>query len=354
MNGEIMQIKRNGYTISVSEPTLYVDNKSRFRSGHMTHAMVELPNGKIVNFNANSSALRFNGHSTYGWVEYRISNDGGKTYSPIRDLPYAKKAFEDGMEMISVEKAVACDDGTIVAICLRNAPMSVCQPWNTPTVIYSKDEGETWSEPYELCTYRGRVYDAVYEKGVIYALEFCNDGEGNFCGHRPEHLYRLFVSKNNGESFEELCVVPLPTEGRSYAAMLFDKTGRLHIYAYNVNDEYNGDYIYSDDFGKTWSVAETCRFAKGIRNPQCALVDGVYVLHARGGDMTGFVLYTSLDGKTWDEGVYLQDKRCLGYYSNNVLTKDEKGKNTLMIQYSDPYELDRVNVMHQWLKIENE
>lgn len=346
-----MKIQKEECTVYLSEPTVYVDNQARGRSGHMTHAMAVLPNGTLINFNANSSALRFNGHSTYGWVEYRTSKDG-EHFSPVQTLPYAKQAFEDGMEMISVEKAVACDDGTVVAVCLRNAPMSVCQPWNTPTVIRSSDDGKTWTQPYELCSYRGRVYDVVYHDGVIYALEFCNAGEGDFCGHQPDHLYRLFISRDNGASFEELCVVPLPTMGRSYATMLFDEKGRLHVYAYNVKDEYNVDYITSDDCGKTWNTPKQCYLAKGIRNPQSALVDGVYVLHGRGGEMTGFVLYLSQDGIHWDEGVYLQNKRSLCYYSNNATMQDRTGKNRLLIQYSDSYELDRVNVMHQWLWIE--
>lgn len=57
--------------------------------------------------------------------------------------------------------------------------------------ISSKDKGKTWSEPQLLCPYEGRIYDAVYRNGVIYALEFCNK---NFIGTDAEHVYRLFVS----------------------------------------------------------------------------------------------------------------------------------------------------------------
>jgi hypothetical protein len=38
------------------------------------------------------------------------------------------------------------------------------------------------------------------------------------------------------------------------------------------------------------------------------------------------------------------------YYSNNINLKDEKG-NFLLIQYSDSYDGNRVNVMHQKLRI---
>ena len=69
------EIKRKNYTVRLSDPILYVDNESRKRSGHMTHAMVEYAPGKVIDFNANCSAVRHNGHSTYGWVEYRLSED---------------------------------------------------------------------------------------------------------------------------------------------------------------------------------------------------------------------------------------------------------------------------------------
>ena len=79
-----MKIKRHGYTVSLSDPILYVDNESRGRSGHMSHALAEYAPGKIMDFNSNCSAKRFEGHSTFGFIEYRTSEDGGETYSAIQ------------------------------------------------------------------------------------------------------------------------------------------------------------------------------------------------------------------------------------------------------------------------------
>ena len=70
-----MEIKRNGYTVRLSDPILYVDNESRNRSGHMSHAMAEFAPGKIIDFNSNCSAAIYQGHSTFGFLEYRISED---------------------------------------------------------------------------------------------------------------------------------------------------------------------------------------------------------------------------------------------------------------------------------------
>ena len=73
------QIKRNNYTIELEDAELYVDNEARKRSGHMSHAMAEFAPGCFIDFNANYSANRVFGHMPYGWVEYRISKDSGKT-----------------------------------------------------------------------------------------------------------------------------------------------------------------------------------------------------------------------------------------------------------------------------------
>lgn len=220
-------------------------------------------------------------------------------------------------------------------------------------VVISKDGGKSWSDAKELCSYKGRVYDACYYNGVIYALEFCNDGTGHLCGEKEEHVYRIFKRYDNGETFEELCVVPMDSMGRGYGAMLFDDMGRLHVFAYNLNDEKNLDHIISNDLGKTWENPDVCYLDKGIRNPQIALMDGVYLLHGRAEKESGFVLYTSTDCENWDEGTYIGNIKGSCYYSNNIVMKDKDGSNRLLIQYSECYNKGNcVNVFHRWLKID--
>ena len=351
-----MKIIRNGFTVELSEPTLYVDNQSRGRSGHMTHAIVEFEPGKLIDFNSNCSAKIYNGHSTFGFVEYRLSDDGGESFSDIHELPYSKQALYDGEYVISVEKAVGTDSGDIVAICLRNDAHHLCQPWDTPMVVISSDGGKSWSEPYEMCPIKGRVYDACYYDGVIYVLEFCNDGTGNFCGWNDEHVYRIYTSRDNGRSFEELCVVPIPTDGRGYGAMLFEPNGRLHVYAYNIKDESKIDHIVSDNKGKSWHSATQCEVKNGLRNPQIAYIDGVFIAHGRSADIQHFVFYVSEDGQNWDEGTFLRgvpyQTGC--YYSNNIVLKGENGKERMLVQFSESYETDCVNVWHLWLTINRE
>jgi len=349
----ITKIERENYTVEFETPTVYIDNKSRKRSGHMTHAMAEFAPNCFIDFNSNCSAVRLGGHFPYGWVEYKISKDGGKTYSEFYDLEYSKQCFLDGIHTISVEKAVALDNGRIVAFCLRNSALEqgFCEPWDTPTVITSDDGGETWSEPREICEYQGRPYDARYYKGSIYLMHFCNK---HFLGTEEEHKYRIFKSDDNGETFYELCVIPFDTKGRGYGSILFDEKGVLHAYAYNSNAETEMDHAVSYDCGETWELLKPCFVAKKIRNPQTALIDGVYVLHGRAGHTGGFVLYTSEDATNWDEGAFIDDfVICSTYYSNNLNLRDEEG-NFLLIQYSALYDglgYAAVNVMHTKLRI---
>ena len=348
------EITHPDHRVILENPTVYVDNEKRGRSGHMSHAMAQFAPGCFIDFNSNCSANRHGGHFPYGWVEYRISRDCGKTYSDVKTLDYSMDCFLDGVHYISVEKAVACDDGTIVAICLRNDATHTycCEPWSTPTVILSHDEGETWSDPYEMCPHAGRPYDACYHNGAIYVLHYCNE---HFLGTDPSHVYRIYKSEDCGKSFRELSVIPFDTLRRGYGSILFDDKGDLHAYAYNEGDECNMDHAVSHDGGKSWEVLAPCFLEKGIRNPQTALVDGVYILNGRAKEVLGFVLYTSKDGNVWDEGIFVEYAPGAGaYYSNNLNLCDENG-NFLLIQYSSCYDgKAKVNVMHMNLRVQKD
>ena len=351
-----IEIKRQNYTVKIREPKITVDNEKRGRSGHMSHALAEFAPGKIIAFNANCSAVIHEGHGTFGWLEYRISEDGGETFSESCDFPYSKKHFLDGTHTVSVEKAVVCDNGRIVTFCLLNDIHALCEPWaEPPVVVTSDDQGKTWSDEKKVFPHCGRIYDALYRDGIIYVVQFCNDATVSFLGNKEEHVYRIYKSCDNGESFEELSVVPADTMGRSYASLIFDLNNKLHMYTYNVNDEHNPDHYVSDDFGKSWTSAGTCRLAKGSRNIQTALIDGVFVLHCRGEEINRnkLALYTSEDGYTWDEGEFIdstEHNTC--FYSNNLLLEDNNGKKRLLIQYSHSYIRKCVNIKHTWLTIE--
>lgn len=348
-------IKGIVHDIHLSEPVVYVDNRARKRSGHMTHAMLEV-DGKLMDFNSNCSNIRCDGHSAFGFVEYRFSEDGGDTFGDINVLPFSWETMMGGRNTISVEKAVACDDGTIVAFCLRNTTKAevCCDPLDEPAWVRSLDGGKTWTEE-QYFPYKGRIYDALYKDGSVYMLQFCNDGSVDFCGNRPQHLYRLYKSDDNGATFYEQSVVGfLSTFGLGYGNMIFNKEGHLIVYAYNVNDEVNMSYAISSDNGATWYETGKSHVAKKIRNPQVGVLDDQFILHGRGGG-ADFVLYTSADGIHWDEGHYLNEVPAPGghYYSNNITLDNphKPGKKRMLVQYSEYYgDKSCVDVMHMWIE----
>ena len=350
-------------------PSIFVDNEKKRRSGHVGHGLAAFGPGKIIDFYPNYAYDRCEGHSAFGWMEYRISTNGGKSFGRAKKLPYSFETMLQGVHTISVEKAVSPREDVIVAICLVNSQYEpiCCEPWDNPTVIRSEDGGKTWSEPIQLSPYRGRVYDAIYHEGSIYAFEFCHDGSTTFLGHRPEHLYRLFKSDDEGKSFYEVSVIPFPdTKDRAYGALAISPENKLIAYAYNFANETHMDCAISDDMGKTWEWVGTSYVAKKIRNPQIGLLDGQYILHGRSGgwEDADFVLYTSADGIHWDEGTVLVEKKTACFYSNNVTVRDETGKERMLVQYSenifenlkptDKGWRSQVNVMHFWLESADE
>ena len=338
---------------------MFVDNQSRKRSGHMSHALVEYGKGCMLAFFSNSSAAIEHGHTGYGWIEYKRTIDGGETWSEPIVLDYSYQSFIDGCFNISVEKAVVTDDGTIVLLCLRNKKITRWEPYLEPVVLRSTDGGETWSEPIAFSDQRGRIMDALYKDGVIYALEFVNDAEIYWTGNLPEHIYRLYVSTDNGLHFTCRSILPFDTFHRSYGAMDWLPDGKLIVYNYNEEDEFHMDGLISGDLGNTWSSPFKSYCAKRIRNPQICHLNGVYFLHGRSGNNSpelpyNYVLYTSEDAIQWDEGTYLyvsgeNQWGNMAYYSNNLVTGRYGGKKRILIQASIPYFEGCVNVKHWWI-----
>ena len=148
---------------------VFADHEKNDRSGHLGHAMVECLDGSILAFYPNCSAYipeTFPGHNMYGWVEMRRSYDKGITWTEPEVLEYSYKTFLKGKNKVGCERAVVCDDGSIVLFCHRSIG-SLYEPYDIPTYIISYDNGKTWSEAVELSSYRGRIYDAVYKNGRI-------------------------------------------------------------------------------------------------------------------------------------------------------------------------------------------
>ena len=337
---------------------MFVDHEKNGRSGHLGHALVEYKKGCVMAFYSNCSGNRnkwFPGHNGFGWLEYRRSSDGGASWDEPKVFPYSWESFLNEPFTVSCEKAVSTREGEIVALCLRNENPNGWEPYLEPVVVKSIDGGESWSVAKTLCDKKGRVYDALVRDGKIYVLMLAND---DWLAKEPEHRYYIYRSDDHGESFVLHGELPGNTKGHAYGAMAIRDDGSLICYEYDINDEYNMVYHISEDMGKTWIESGKSYVKKRIRNPQVAKVKGGFILHGRAGCMSDelpmhFVLYTSADGISWDDGVYIcESSSGTAYYSNNLVLDGENGSQRVLIQSSVPYSKGRVNICHWFLDIE--
>lgn len=342
-----------------NEGILFVDHSKNNRSGHLGHALVEYAHNKILAFYPNCSDDN-HGHNGVGWMEFKRSVDGGKTWGSAQVLPYTKELFDSHMGRTAMaEKAVLTDKGDIIIfylICdISENPL--WQPYWTPLFSKSTDQGRTWSAPKPVCSTRGRVYDAKYQDGEIRALHFANDATAKWTGTTPQHVFELHVSSDGGETFSKRSTLPFNTEGRGYGTLGRLKNGDLIAFVYNIKDEKTLDYAISADGGKTWPKTGTSYFSRKIRNPQFNAFDGRFFMHGRSGaygeGAGNMILYTSEDGLTWDEGVYLRMKETgNGAYSNSIVVGSKKpgGPQRLLIQASHAYRESMTNVLHWWIE----
>ncbi len=296
-------------------------------------------------------------------MEYKRSEDGGRTWSEPALLAYSKRVYDAGAgRSVMCEKAVCTNAGDILLFCLECANIAkenFCwQPLSVPTVLRSSNGGSTWEDAKPMGDEPGRIWDVLYHQDIIYVLELFNDSSIAWYGNLTEHHYSLYVSEDHGCTFTRRSVLPFEIIQRGYGALAFLPDTGLIVYVYNQTDEKNLDYVISRDAGQTWDRPKTTFFAKRIRNPQMATFKDGFVMHGRSGNkgedeaQGHLVLYTSSDGIQWDEGRYLQMRTAgAGAYSNNVLVHDPDGRGPerLLIQASHAYEKHNTNIFHWWL-----
>ncbi len=341
-----------------SEGILFVDHETALRSGHLSHALVEYAPGKVLSFYSNCSRERNDGHQGFGWIEYRRSVDGARTWGDSVKLDYSWEAFLNLPFTVSCEKAVSLKENEVVLFCTRCINPNGWEPYLTSTYLKSVDGGETWREMGEINEFEGRIFDAIVVNGNIYVLQFCSPCVKGFVSYEPEHIYRILESTDGGESFHERGIIDAGL-GHFYGALELSPDGKLTAYTYNIKNEYELDVFVSDDFGKTWSDVIRSHCSKRIRNPQVTSVNGGYILHGRSGCESDelpkqFVLYTSEDGIHWDDGEYIgwteRGNGGTSYYSNNLVL-NENGAQRVLIQASIAYHLNQTNIAHWILDI---
>ena len=338
------------------EESIFANLQETDRSSHLGHALVEYEPSKILAFYPDCSAVSKDhcGHSGDGWMKYKRSFDGGKTWTEAKDEPHSKALYEESnhSESFMIEKAIITDTGRIVLFylhCDLFREGHLWEPYLPPFYAYSDDNGESYSSLKKFTGYTGRIWDARYKDGVIYV--YIQEGEFTAHSNSPYHLY---VSEDNGETFTLRSTVGFDScKDCFYGNIYFLPDGRLIAYSYDETDERNLKYVISEDNGFTWGENRRMFFKKRIRNPQVAFFDGLYFMHGRSGslgdpDKAGhFVLYTSEDGFNWDDGEIVRYRENnSGAYSNNLIIHDENGnEKALYVQFSHAYHLFKTNVL---------
>lgn len=348
---------------------LFVNHEENFRSGHLSHAMVEYEKDKILCFYANCSGELIEGHNGVGWLCYKRSLDGGKTWCEDKPFPYSKELYDMNCGVTSLaEKAILAPDGSIVLfnlICCNRMCWDLWEPYWC-SYMKSTDGGYTWTKPKMMINDPdqrnrfGRVYDVRLIDNRIYAL-YCESDDDT----QDHNHYHIYVSDDCGESFERLSSLDFPINC-FYGALALLDDGRLAAYVYTPDDEHCLLCSLSNDMGKSWGNYIKLNFQKMIRNPQIVKFKDTYFCFGRSGnndpketrtdpELGHAVLYTSPDGLNWDEGRYLRMRTAqAGSYSNTLITGtfESEDKERLLYQTSFAYNRHRTNVLHWWIDAE--
>jgi uncharacterized protein (TIGR02145 family) len=338
---------------------MFVNHEPEGRSGHGASTITECKNGDIIAFYGNVSGTIIGGHGSYGWSEYKRSTDGGKTWSEPVILDYSKKVHDEGKGSALVWTVMTAPNGTIVAVITRFTGFT-WQKNETPVYILSYDNGHTWTDPVEID--KSATVDQI---SMTYNASFVHDGElfvvfvGGGAGS-PPGPYSLYVSSDNGETFQKRSDLPFPKEmSYLYSAGGVLDDGSIIVYTYpRSEDERYLPYVTSKDKGRTWSEIKTSFFEKRIRNPQLSeKIGDYYFIHGRSGsrgdDPRNLVLYASRDGIHWDSGIFLNKVQKGGdSYSANAVTGnyDSSKPKRLLIQSSIVYRGSKVNIKHWWIE----
>lgn len=355
-----------------NEGIMFVNHQKNQRSGHYGQVLVECSNGDLLAFYTNVSGKIYKGHSVAGWTEYKRSTDGGKTWGEPVIFAYSKKVWEEnkvvgdtipkgesylGAYVVAV--TVAPNRDLVAVLTRRIGTQTGTLGYKPPVYSISKDNGRTWSEPREVDPSRDVDEIAVthnnsawlVKDGVIYGIFVGGNSGGG--------KYSLYVSEDNGQTFkrrsEGLFEDRWYPTNFYYMTAKFLEDGRLIVYSYNQDDEFNLPYVTSSDNGHTWSTIKSSHMSKRLRNGQLSeKIGDYYFMHGRTGNHGdspwNFVLYVSKDGINWDAGRLLNNTEGGvedSYSANVTIGKFGKTKpKELLIQADIQYSASRVNIKH--------
>lgn len=355
-----MKFESEKYIFTVSDEKLFHDHSKDGKSGHLGHGMCEYKEGCVLAFYPVNDGEKWSGHNGLGFCKMKRSYDSGETWTDLDEVyPFSDSLYRQKIDVYSaVEKAVCTKTGRIIAfnviMDLQDSKGCGYEPFRVSSYCISDDEGKTWSDPKRFCDVPGRIYDArIFDDKIYVLILYAKDSTDK----SKLMVYHLFKSEDNGETFENVSVVPFPVDfeyTRYYGTMEKLKDGSIIAYSYRgISKEYELDYVISKDDGKTWGEMKQAHFEKRIRNPQLVKFKDSFFLFGRSGsngeqDKAGHnIIYFSDDGINFDEGHYLKMREFgAGAYSNGIIVH-KAGEERLLIRMSHAYEANRTNI-YSW------
>ncbi len=351
----IYENERYAFHLTPDEGELFIEHSKSGRGGHLGHAMTEYDADKIICFYPNCDGVKGNGHTGHGWMEYKKSQDGGKTWDEAEVFPYSKNLYDMDFGVTAMcEKAITAKNGNIIVfnlLCdIAESQGKAWGPHPLATYCISKDEGKTWSKGKRIGEYCGRIYDVIEKDDKIYVLML--HGKSGYATDTEFHLYE---SCDYGETFTDVSHIPFrisESEHRYYGTLGILNNNNMICYTYCEEDEFNCTYMISKDAGRTWEEGKAY-FDLGLRNVQLLKIAGAFFMFGRSRmDVGDFVAYASDDGMHWSKGTVLKKRENgAGAYSNTLLLGKYAcaDRNVALIQASHAYDKDKTNVYHWFL-----
>lgn len=199
------------------------------------------------------------------------------------------------------------DDGTLIAAASGFRYRHIC-PWGATTLFFSRDDGETWSEPHRAPVNAPHGPILMKNGSLLYLGK-------QFSGDPTQKWGDIVaaVSIDYGVTWKEIGTVPVP-EGRSVGQMHEAHVcempdGRL-IGVIRMEDVGPGTtwQTESTDGGRTWSIPQLMPVssvpAHLVRHSSGVLICTYGYRHQPWGQ---HVIFSKDDGKTWIHDMPLRD-----------------------------------------------
>lgn len=292
--------------------------------------------------------IRYNGPGDLpGTIDVGVSTskDGGKTWTPVESV-LTSKDMEVNRGLGDPGILVDNKTGTVWISALW-APKSGHPIWKSSSgtdspencgqllLIYSKNDGKSWSEPINITPDIKRLKD---DDTKDWGLVFQGPGAGictkdgtlifpaQIWGHQGKGTWGVLVySKDGGKTWTSSKKMPW---GGSESTCVELRDGSIML---NVRQGSPSERIVgvTKDLGETWKKFNGEKLRQPGNLCQAALLtaDGktLYFSNPNSGRRDNMTLRYSKDaGKKWTDGLVYDERKCAGYSSTAFIDKENK------------------------------